>query len=168
MGREVRRVPPDWQHPKNANDRFIPLFEGYKIAQWYERKKKWDEGFQPDYHGGWEPKDQRWTEKCMPFEDYAGPEPDPKDYMPAWTAEEATWYQMYECTTEGTPISPAFATPEELARWLTDNEASAFADMTATYEQWLRVCQGGYAPSAVMHDGTITSGVEAMGEVDDA
>ena len=28
MGREVRRVPADWQHPKDARGRFIPLFDG--------------------------------------------------------------------------------------------------------------------------------------------
>ena len=69
---------------------------------------------------------------------------------------------MYEITSEGTPISPAFATPEELARWLSDNEAIAFAGMTATYEQWLRVANGGYAGSAVMTDGKMESGVAAL------
>lgn len=44
---------------------------------------------------------------------------------------------IYETCSEGSPISPAFETPEELARWLTDN---SFGSMTATYEQWL----GGY------------------------
>ena len=28
-------------------------------------------------------------------------------------------------------------TPEELAHWLEDNKTSQFADMKATYEQWL-------------------------------
>ena len=45
---------------------------------------------------------------------------------------------IYETCSEGSPISPAFETPEELARWLTDN---SFGSMTATYEQWLL---GGY------------------------
>jgi len=56
---------------------------------------------------------------------------------------------MYENTSEGTPISPPFETPEELARWLADNNASAFGGMTATYEQWLATCKGLYAPSMV-------------------
>ena len=40
--------------------------------------------------------------------------------------EERTHYQMYETCTEGTPISPVMETPENLARWLADNGASAF------------------------------------------
>lgn len=73
---------------------------------------------------------------------------------------------MYETTSEGTPISPAFTSPEELARWLTDTGASAFGKDTATYEQWLRVCQGGYAPSAIYtSDGGLQSGVAALSKV---
>jgi len=73
---------------------------------------------------------------------------------------------MYETCTEGTPISPAFATPEELARWLADNEASAFGGMTASYEGWLRTIKSKHgAVGMVMHlkEGeppTMTPGVE--------
>lgn len=28
MGREVRNVPPNWEHPKDENDRYIVMFEG--------------------------------------------------------------------------------------------------------------------------------------------
>lgn len=28
MGREVRRVPAEWQHPKDERGRYIPLFDG--------------------------------------------------------------------------------------------------------------------------------------------
>ncbi len=31
--------------------------------------------------------------------------PDHRDYMPSWKPSECTHYQMYETTTEGTPIS---------------------------------------------------------------
>jgi hypothetical protein len=96
--------------------------------------------------------------------DYFGGAPDQNDYMPAWPEAERTHFMMYESTSEGTPISPAFATAEELAKWLADTRASAFAGQPATYEQWLRVCNGGYAPSAVMQDGQLISGVAAFGE----
>lgn len=70
---------------------------------------------------------------------------------------------MYEDVSEGTPISPAFATPEELARWLTDNNASAYADQTASYEGWLRVANGGLAISMVYSPQTgIVNGVDAF------
>ena len=47
------------------------------------------------------------------------------------------WYQLWETTTEGSPMSPAFETPEELAHWLEDNKASTFGTETANYNQWL-------------------------------
>lgn len=46
---------------------------------------------------------------------------------------------MYENTTEGTPISPAFFSAEELAHWLEDNGASWFGDQLASYAAWLLV-----------------------------
>ena len=69
--------------------------------------------------------------------------------MRAFAEGTATHFMMYKTCSEGTPISPAFATPEELAHWLADTGASSFGRMTSPYEAWLRVCQGGYAPSAV-------------------
>lgn len=86
-----------------------------------------------------------------------------KHSIKQWSAEEATHYMMYETTSEGTPISPDFSTPEELARWLADTGASAFADQTASYEGWLRVARGGYACSAVsVGGGSLVSGVDAL------
>ena len=66
---------------------------------------------------------------------------------------------MYEDTTEGTPISPAFETPEELARWLADTGASAFGSLTATYDEWLNMIKRGSSVSAAIIDGRLVSGV---------
>jgi hypothetical protein len=68
---------------------------------------------------------------------------------------------MYETTSEGTPISPAFSTKEELARWLENNNSSAFGKSTATYEQWLAMINAGWAPSAIVTSQGLVSGVEA-------
>lgn len=68
-------------------------------------------------------------------------------------------YQMWETTSEGSPISPPFATAEELARWLADTHASAFGGESATFEQWMRMIVLGWAPSAVMDAGGFRSGV---------
>lgn len=70
-------------------------------------------------------------------------------YMPKWTPEEATHLMMYESISEGTPISPAFSTAEELARWLTDNNANRFCGQTASYEEWLGMIRQRWVPSAV-------------------
>lgn len=176
MGREVRMVPADWRHPKAYDVNrgkvcYVPLFDGafgggYEAmsAEWDEGWQKWQEGLCENYGGDtkWKPIDPERRE--MRFTDYAGARPSPDDYMPNWPDEQRTHYMMYEDTTEGTPISPAFATPHELARWLADNNASAFAGDTATYEQWLRMIEGpGSAMSMVISNGKLQSGVEFLG-----
>lgn len=166
MGREVRRVPAEWQHPKDERGRYIPLFDGKdyerRVREWDEGAQKWAEGLVEDYrNGGWMPIDQE-ADKHQTFAEWYGPRPEADDYMPRWTDCECTHYMMYEDTSEGTPISPAFSTPEELARWLTDTKASAFGDMTADYEHWLAVARGRGAPSLVLRGATAQSGVQAM------
>lgn len=163
MGREVRMVPPDWQHPtefvrgwrtNQPELRFKPLLDSdfaAAHAEWQNEKEAWDRGERPQS-----------ADEGTTFEDWYGGEPQAAHYMPAFAPGTATHLMMYEDTSEGTPISPAFATPEELARWLADNNASSFADQGATYEQWLRVCQGGYAPSAIITNGVVRSGVAGL------
>lgn len=75
-------------------------------------------------------------------------------------------YQMWESTSEGSPISLPFATPEELARWLADNDASACGDETATYEQWLGMIGRGWSPSAINDGSGLRSGVAVIGETE--
>lgn len=146
MGREVRRVPADWQHPKNEFDRYKPLYPG-------DRYKANAAGFLEKAN----------AEGLQEAIDWYGQAPDQNDYMPDWTESERTHYMMYEDTSEGTPISPAFETPEELARWLADTGASSFGSDTASYEGWLRVAKGGWAPSAVsIGGGPLVNGVDAL------
>lgn len=162
MGREVRRVPSDWQHPKEYNpnrgsSEFKPLYErdwASAAAEWDCDRAKWEAGERPDYASDYA--------RDYPFDQWEGRRPFSEDYMPNWPAEQRTHFMMYEDTTEGTPISPAFATPEELARWLVDNNASAFGGMTADYDHWLRVARGGWAPSMIITGGVVESGVQAL------
>ena len=142
MGRQVRMVIPGWQHPKDESGGYIPLLDHYEddATEWLEICEK--DGMQAAI-------------------DWMGHSPDRKDYMPDWAGLEATHYMMYEDTTEGTPISPAFATPEELAHWLADNGASSFGSRTASYEQWLSTIKRGYAISAMIAPRRgLVSGVE--------
>jgi len=119
MGREVRMVPPDWQHPKDEQGNYIPMFKHFPYCE-----EEIDEGLC-----------EGWLNGDPPHYNV--------DVMPDWDDTERTHYMMYENTSEGTPISPALATKEELARWLADNGASAFAKETATYEQWLAMIGDG-------------------------
>lgn len=164
MSREVRMVPPDWEHPRNESGDYIPLVEGSfakESADWDEGCAKWAEGFRRVHSMREEA--PRWVEReenCS-YQEWAGERPKPDQYMPEFEPGTATYLMMYESTSEGTPISPAFATPEELARWLADSNASAFGGMTATYEQWLSTCRSGWAPSMIVAGGRLMSGVEA-------
>lgn len=87
-------------------------------------------------------------------EEYEAWKPTPIPEGPGW--------QMWETTSEGSPISPVFDTPEKLARWLADTGAKTFGPMTTDYETWLKMIKGpGWAPSATMSPETgFISGVE--------
>ena len=131
MGREVRRVPENWEHPKEEDGKYKPLnpAESFDVhmEDWrYEKQVANEEGHTPEY-----------IEQIKPDRE--------NNYMPEWSDGEATHYQMYETTSEGKPISPVMESPEKLASWLTENKASAFAGQEATYEDWLSVCKGKYA-----------------------
>lgn len=168
MGRKVRKVPVTWKHPtENTQDGHVPLHDGFSkdAAKWDELERQWNAGFTTDYSTpgaeGFKPKDAKYA--GTKFSDYYGERPVKSEYMPDWPEAERTHFMMYETCSEGTPISPAFETPEELARWLSDNAASAFGGMTASYEQWLKMIGAGYAPSAVFSlEMGLTSGVAAV------
>ena len=121
MGRELRRVPIGWEHPKDENGRYMPMIDdSYEQAaeKWtknfidfinesgenYESIK----GFSFDYYWEWEmPPD---VEKCRPaFND------------------DPICYQIYETVSEGTPVSPVFETKQQIIEWLIDNGISEIA-----------------------------------------
>lgn len=73
-------------------------------------------------------------------------------------------YQIWETVSEGSPISPPFATPEELARHMETTRWGADKDGTP-YETWLAFIRGpGWAPSMVMTGGKLMDGVTASVE----
>jgi len=156
-------VPPGWQHPRNIDGHYIPLHDGDFAGakkEWEDGLSLWIKGLRDNFDGGTEEHGERadifgWVE-------WMGKSPRQEDYMPEWPRKERTMLMMYENTSEGTPISPAFKTPEELARWLADNRASAFADLTASYEDWLDTINRGWACSAVADSSGFRSGVEAL------
>lgn len=81
-------------------------------------------------------------------------------YIPKIEPPEGEGYQIWETVSEGSPISPVFATPEELARHMETTRWGA--DRGTSYESWLKFIHGpGWAPSMVMTDGVIQNGVEA-------
>lgn len=71
-----------------------------------------------------------------------------EDY-PGQRAEADAWersepptgdgWQMWETTSEGSPMSPVHDTPEALADWLAETGASVFGGKTTTRERWLSI-----------------------------
>lgn len=86
MGREIRKVPPHWEHPK----RKCP-------------HEPWAGGcYDAKQHNG-----QCYQPLCD------------KDFnacIAKW--EQPTWYQVYETVSDGTPVTPPFATTQELIEYL--------------------------------------------------
>jgi len=116
MGREIRRVPGDWQHPRyTTEDAPRPQLIGkYKALydndlesaaiEWMDNLALWQAGKHPDQ-----------CESCKYYWQWAGGPPDEDSYRERkWTEEEATHYQMYETVSEGTPVTPVFAKLEHL------------------------------------------------------
>lgn len=122
MGREVRNVPPNWQHP-NLNPERSPYRSGFQpmydelfsntLAQWLEDFDRIRAGnlteFEREVYTGTFPLAEWLQDEGMP--------PDPAYYRP-WTDAEATWFQVWETVSEGTPVTPPFATKEELVEYL--------------------------------------------------
>ena len=68
-------------------------------------------------------------------------------------------YQLWETVSEGSPVSPPFMTPEELAAWLRANDTSVTKD--TSFEEWVKFIRGpGWSVSAVTMNGEVMSGVK--------
>jgi hypothetical protein len=119
MGREIRRVPPNYEHPKRDCPHRGRCEEG--------------ECYQPQYDKNYEAAKQEWIDglllwlKCehpsqepdCDYWEWEGNPPD-RDYYRAYKDEEATWYQVYETVSEGTPVTPPFETQQELIDYLVE------------------------------------------------
>jgi hypothetical protein len=69
-------------------------------------------------------------------------------------------YQIWETVSEGSPISPVFATPEELASHMAGKKWGA--DHGSSYESWLNFINGpGWSVSMIMDESGIRVGPNA-------
>lgn len=141
MGREVRRVRPDWSHPTDDAGNFIPLY-GTTFLQawtaWEIGRRNWDKGRRQGFiEEAWEPSGEG------SWEDWDGPSPRPDEHMPAESFGD--WWMMYETCSEGTPVtdvSTPFATARSLAEYLERAGASFFGGETTTADHWEAIALG--------------------------
>lgn len=166
MGREIRMVPPDWEHPvrecphspwaggcdhakKNGHKCYQPLYDRpYRevVSEWKEEFAAWERGEYPDYCDDESKKQEFW--------EWSGNPPEREYYRPDWPDGSATHFQIYETVSEGNPVTPHFATREELIDYLVKH--GDFWDQQRGEGGWSReaaerfVKDTGWAPSMVM------------------
>jgi hypothetical protein len=159
MGREVRKVPPNWEHPKDESGRYDPLLDEYypKAAKnWLDSCIAWENGTHPDLLGHDDRKElypYYWEWDQPPNEEYCRPYPD----------EQATWFQLYETVSEGTPTTPPFETKAELVEYLVKHgeyhDPRGWSRESAEY-----IVKTGWGPSMIIHNGVVTKTREKTGK----
>ena len=127
MGRELRRVPKDWVHPKDKDGDLQPVLD-MRYDEYKKNKELWANGTHPDQL---DPKYAEDARECKTYASWAG-SLYPKRYYIPYERKDCTHYQLYENTSEGTPLSPVFATMKGVAQYATEHEGGTYAD-------WIRV-----------------------------
>jgi hypothetical protein len=147
MGREIRRVPAGWEHPQKDGGGYQPLMdEDYESAAeaWLAALMKWERGEDAGRHDA----DVRY------YWDWDGGPPKKEYYRPKWTDVERTHVQMYETVSEGTPVTPVFATKDELVEYLVAH--GDYWDQKRGHGGWPRgaaerFVTSEWAPSLIVH-----------------
>lgn len=119
MGREIRRVPEWWEHPRDEHGAYIPLFD-----------RSYDEAVR-DYQyavGLWRacrhPSQVEWPDqtKGVSYDEWESGPPNPRFYrQESWTEDDVTIWVLYESVTEGTSASPKFYSLKGLLQWMLRN-----------------------------------------------
>ena len=149
MGREIRRVPPNWEHPKNDKGDYQPMFDQtYKEAadEWVRNLMLWEAGEHPD----------RKEASCRYYWDWEDMPPDQEYYLPE-TSEEKTWYQVYETVSEGTPVTLPFRTKKEIVEALVHGDFWGYKWDRKSAEYFV---EKEWAPSMIIK--ASSSGTEAL------
>jgi hypothetical protein len=148
MGREIRTVPPGWEHPKDHRGHYYPLFDQpYReaFAEWTRERAIFENDPPSDYDGT--------------FEGWYGEKPDPDYYRPDWPEDTRTCFQMYETVSEGTPCSQVFNSLDSLKEWLIEQGYSENAASKFIEQRW--------CPSMIMNSTGIYMNLHAFDHMGD-
>ena len=165
MGREIRMVPPHWEHPRFTEDNALrredvgeyracydEVYED-EADKWVADCVLWAEGKHPNQ-----------SERYRYYWEYASV-PDEMTCRPRFT-EEPTWFQAYQTVSEGTPTTPPFATREELVDYLVENGDFSHQRYPNDFQKPSRSAatafvNSGYAPSMMVVGGAVLDSYEA-------
>jgi hypothetical protein len=160
MGREIRRVPANWAHPKYTEDTATRRENiGYHIPLHDDHAKALND-FEKDIA-------KKGLKEAI---DYWGGGPQSENYA-QYDGKPLDWWQAYETVSEGTPVSPAFATPEELIEYLAANgdfwDQRRMAEGRGGKAGYSRAAaeafvRGGWAPSMIIANGKCHEGAEGL------
>lgn len=183
MGREIRRVPPNWKHPRRRCEHspwsggcdeakkhsglcYQPLIDSdaqSAFKEWSDEYAKWLAGehdrIREEYGEEEYPKGEPYRAFCK----WHGMPPNPEYYRPDWPEGAATWWQVYQTVSEGSPVTPPFATKEELIDYLAthgDFWDQQRGDGPWTREQAEKFVDRGHAMSLIVERSA--SGVKIM------
>lgn len=162
MGREIRMVPPNWQHSKNDRGHLQPMHDrsfADEFTQWLADFDRVRAGSLTDLER------ECYAEPGMnPLAEWLrdeGTPPNPAYYRP-WRDDEATWFQVWETVSEGTPVTPPFASRSELVDYLVaggDDWDRKRGTGGYSREQAEAFVNAGWAPSMVISSGKMATGI---------
>lgn len=133
MGREIRRVAMGWEHPKKSVpdwrtgrmiEQYQPLYDQdfeTAMSEWLKELDEWKTGefervLQEDLECRYDS-----AQPYRAFCEYNGGAPEPEYYRPVWSADAVMGFAVYETVSEGTPVTPSFATKDELVYYLSNH-----------------------------------------------
>lgn len=175
MGREIRMVPPNHEHPRydhyntfsgKTENRYQPKFERNYSEVCAEYVKSFKEFYEKSLN----------LKKNCEFWEYEG-NPPTREYYISYDKKDATWFQLYETVSEGTPVSPPFETKQELADYLAvngdfwDQKRRKEGNSVMNCQPWGKenaekfVFGSGYMPSMIITGGKIISGGDLASEL---
>jgi hypothetical protein len=144
MGRDIKRVPVDFEWPEGK------IWPGYKtyydhcpceIYKAYPGHE--DADLSDDSNVGCQ---LSHTDRCPYFTGVPSGE--------GW--------QVWENVTEGSPVSPVFATKGELVDWLTKNGTGGMFDQPLSQEAAVAFVDAGWVMSGAICHGQMMNGAEAL------
>lgn len=155
MGREIRMVPPHWEHPRwkpgeVCSGRTVGSYRPCYDEDYETAAKEWIANFDL-WRNGEHDKQDATIKYYWEYENT----PDEETCRPAFE-QESTWLQVYETVSEGTPVTPPFATKQEPIDYL--STMGDFWDQKRREGPWNResaekFVNAGYFPS-MMAEGT--------------